>query len=216
MFNCPAQTRLSLSSTQIPRLYLASASPRRRELLTQIGLAFLPLPQQIDESVRAGEKATDYVLRLAAAKAGAGWQDERRLLSLPVLAADTSVVCEGQVLGKPATLAEARAMLELLAGRRHQVLTAIAVGFAEQLQCKLVSTEVSFRNLSRAEIDAYWHSGEPQDKAGAYGIQGKAALFVESIKGSYSNVVGLPLFETAQLLESFGIATLGLLQEQAA
>lgn len=205
-----------MSSAPAPRLYLASASPRRRELLTQIGLPFLVLPQHIDESLRAGEQADRYVLRLAAAKAGAGWQDLQRELPLPVLAADTSVVCNGQILGKPATLAEARAMLQLLSGRTHQVLTAIAVGFGEQLQTQVVSTDVSFRALSTAEIDAYWHGGEPRDKAGAYGIQGKGALFVERIAGSYSNVVGLPLFETVQLLSAFGITTQDLLQEQAA
>jgi septum formation protein len=205
-----------LSSAPNPRLYLASASPRRRELLSQIGLAHLVLPQQIDESLRVGEQPDRYVLRLAAAKAGAGWQDQRRELTLPVLAADTSVVCNGQILGKPATLAEARTMLQLLSGRTHQVLTGIAVGFGEELQTKVVSTDVSFRALSAAEIDAYWHSGEPRDKAGAYGIQGKAALFVERIAGSYSNVVGLPLFETVQLLAGFGITTQELLQEQAA
>ena len=205
-----------MSSAPNPRLYLASASPRRRELLSQIGLAHLVLPQQIDESLRVGEQPDRYVLRLAAAKAGAGWQDQRRELTLPVLAADTSVVCNGQILGKPATLAEARTMLQLLSGRTHQVLTGIAVGFGEELQTKVVSTDVSFRALSAAEIDAYWHSGEPRDKAGAYGIQGKAALFVERIAGSYSNVVGLPLFETVQLLAGFGITTQELLQEQAA
>ena len=205
-----------MSSAPNPRLYLASASPRRRELLSQIGLAHLVLPQQIDESLRVGEQPDRYVLRLAAAKAGAGWQDQRRELTLPVLAADTSVVCNGQILGKPATLAEARTMLQLLSGRTHQVLTGIAVGFGEELQTKVVSTDVSFRALSAAEIDAYWYSGEPRDKAGAYGIQGKAALFVERIAGSYSNVVGLPLFETVQLLAGFGITTQELLQEQAA
>ncbi|MES2605543.1 MAG: Maf family protein [Pseudomonadota bacterium] len=198
----------------MPRLYLASASPRRRELLTQIGLSFVVIPQQIDESLRPGERADHYVLRLATEKAGAGWQDLQRELALPVLAADTSVVCEGQILGKPSTLEEARTMLQLLSGRTHQVLTAVAVGFEDMLQTRVVSTDVGFRQLSINEIDAYWHSGEPQDKAGAYGIQGKGALFVESITGSYSNVVGLPLFEAAQLLEAFGIHTLALLQER--
>ncbi len=205
---------VGLSSSPIPRLYLASASPRRRELLTQIGLSFVVIPQQIDESLRPGERADHYVLRLATEKAGAGWQDLQRELALPVLAADTSVVCEGQILGKPSTLEEARTMLQLLSGRTHQVLTAVAVGFEDMLQTRVVSTDVGFRQLSINEIDAYWHSGEPQDKAGAYGIQGKGALFVESITGSYSNVVGLPLFEAAQLLEAFGIHTLALLQER--
>jgi len=206
------QSRLGLSSSQVPRLYLASASPRRRELLAQIGLGHLLLPQHIDESVRSGESPELYVQRLARQKAEAGWRDGNRQLNLPVLAADTTVVCDGKVLGKPATLQEAQVMLGLLSARSHQVLTGIAVQRGEQLQEKVVSTDVSFRKLTRDEIDAYWDSGEPHDKAGAYGIQGKAAVFVESISGSYSNVVGLPLFETATLLEHFGISVVSLLK----
>lgn len=195
-----------------PRLYLASASPRRRELLTQIGLPHLCLPQQLDESVRAGEVPAVYVERLALAKAQAGWKDAARTQALPVLAADTTVVCEGHILGKPATLLELRDMLQLLSGRTHQVLTGIAATLDAQTHAKVVSTDVSFKSLRVEEIDAYWHSGEPCDKAGGYGIQGKGALFVTGIKGSYSNVVGLPLFETAQLLEKFGIASTLLLE----
>jgi septum formation protein len=181
-------------------------------LLLQIGLPHLLLPQQVDESVCAGESALPYVQRLAEQKAAAGWRDSRRLLDLPVLAADTTVVCEGSVLGKPASLAEAREMLGLLSARTHQVLTAIAVRQGEQVQKTVVSTEVSFRKLTLAEIDAYWSSGEPRDKAGAYGIQGEAALFVQRVSGSYSNVVGLPLFETAQMLELFGISCISILK----
>jgi len=201
-----------LSSSQVPRLYLASASPRRRELLAQIGLAHLLLPQHIDESVHSGERPELYVQRLARQKAAAGWGDGKRLLDLPVLAADTTVVCDGIVLGKPATLQEARAMLGLLSARTHQVLTAIALQRGQQLQESVVSTEVSFRKLTEEEIDSYWDSGEPRDKAGAYGIQGKAAVFVDRINGSYSNVVGLPLFETAILLEHFGVSVGSLLK----
>ncbi len=178
----------------------------------QIGLPHLLLPQHIDESVLTGEAALPYVQRLARQKAEAGWRDSSRLLALPVLAADTTVVCDGKVLGKPATLMEARAMLGLLSARTHQVLTAIAVLHGEQLQQSVVSTEVSFRQLTVDEIDAYWASGEPQDKSGGYGIQGKAALFVDRVSGSYSNVVGLPLFETASLLERFGISGISLLK----
>jgi septum formation protein len=206
------QSRLGLSSSQAPRLYLASASPRRRELLAQIGLSHLLLPQHIDESVRRGEPPGLYVQRLARQKAETGWYDSRRLLDLPVLAADTTVVCDGKVLGKPATMQEARAMLGLLSARTHQVMTAIAVQRGAQLQAMVVTTEVSFRKLAQDEIDAYWDSGEPQDKAGAYGIQGKAALFVDRISGSYSNVVGLPLYETAVLLEHFGITGISMLK----
>lgn len=199
-------------SSVAPRLYLASASPRRRELLLQIGLSHLVLPQQLDESVMPGEVPEHYVVRLATAKAQAGWRDQLRTLSLPVLAADTSVVCEGRILGKPATLQEARAMLQLLSGRTHQVLTGIAAVQHDHCQALVVSTEVSFKPLNTGEIDAYWHSGEPHDKAGAYGIQGRGALFVSGIRGSYSNVVGLPLFETVQLLKNFGISAGSLLQ----
>jgi len=195
-----------------PRLYLASASPRRRELLLQIGLVPQVLPQHIDESVQPGEDPAHYVLRLAQAKARSGWHDVLRQLPLPVLAADTSVVCDGHILGKPATLGEARAMLQRLSGRSHQVLTGIAAVQDERCRADVVSTEVTFRQLSTTEIDAYWRSGEPRDKAGAYGIQGRGALFVAGIEGSYSNVVGLPLFETALLLQNFGIDSTALLQ----
>jgi septum formation protein len=208
--------RFVLSASISPRLYLASASPRRRELLTQIGLAFLPLPQTVDETWRQGESAEGYVQRVAGDKARAGWQDSRRVLDLPVLAADTSVVCDGEVLGKPGSLQEARSMLLRLSGRSHCVLTAVALVWHERHLVELVSTEVSFRPLLPAEVDAYWHSGEPQDKAGGYGIQGMGALFVSGIVGSYSNVVGLPLFETARLLEQFGVSSLALLKERVA
>ncbi len=205
-----------MSASTSHRLYLASASPRRRELLAQIGIGFLPLPQAVDESLRQGESAENYVQRVAGDKARAGWQDSRRLLDLPVLAADTSVVCDGEVLGKPGSWQEARDMLLRLSGRSHRVLTAVALRWNERQLVELVATEVNFRPLLPAEVDAYWHSGEPRDKAGAYGIQGLGALFVSGIVGSYSNVVGLPLFETARLLEQFGISSLALLKEQVA
>ncbi len=194
--------------TSQPQLYLASASPRRRELLTQMGLTFDVVVQDIDESLRPGEAAHAYVTRLACEKAKAALLDPRCGLPLPVVAADTSVVCEGRILGKPATLADARQMLQLLSGRTHQVMTAVAVALRNELDVALVSTEVEFRALGAAEIDAYWDTGEPRDKAGAYGVQGIGAAFVSRIEGSYSGVVGLPLFETLRLLQKFGVSPL--------
>jgi septum formation protein len=199
-----------------PHLYLASASPRRHELLKQVGLHPVALPQQVDERPHAGEAPADYVRRIALAKSAAALQDPCYKLALPVLAADTSVVCDGTVLGKPASLAEATTMLHMLAGRSHQVLTAVSVANERHGELVLVSTEVHFRVLHAAEITAYWHSGEPRDKAGAYAIQGLGAMFVSRIEGSYSAVVGLPLFETLQLLAKFGISCARLLQERAA
>ncbi len=196
------------TGTHQPQLYLASASPRRRELLAQVGLAVEVLVQDIDESLLPGEQPEPYVTRLAAEKAKAALRDPRCRLPLPVLAADTTVVCAGRVLGKPATLGEARQMLQLLSGRTHQVLTAVAVALRDEVAVTLVSTDVSFRELGSAEIDAYWATGEPRDKAGAYGVQGIGAAFVARIEGSYSGVVGLPLFETLQLLQKFGVSPL--------
>lgn len=203
-------------STPQAHLYLASASPRRRELLAQVGLRPALLPQHLDESLLQGEAPVAYVRRLARAKAAAALRDARYLQALPVIAADTAVICAGQILGKPASLAEARVMLGMLAGRDHQVLTAVAVADSARTELVVVSTTVHFRPLTDVEIAAYWASGEPQDKAGAYAIQGLGAMFVSRIEGSYSGVVGLPLFETLQLLPSFGIGSAALLQGQAA
>lgn len=189
-----------------PPLFLASTSPRRRELLQQIGLAFSVLKVDVDESLREGERPADYVVRLAREKAEAG-------LALVdggvVVAADTSVVIGEQVLGKPACEVEAFAMWQRLSGRMHQVLTGVAVGDARHIEAVMVSTQVHFRTISQAEMDAYWRSGEPRDKAGGYAIQGLGAIFVDAIEGSYSNVVGLPLSETAAVLSRFGIRVLG-------
>lgn len=196
-----------------PRLYLASASPRRRELLAQLKLEVLLLPQQVDETPRAGEAPDDCALRLAAGKARAALADPGYRLDLPVLAADTVVVCDGQLLGKPKSLEDAASMLRLLSGRQHQVLTAVAIADRQHLETVCVSTSVSFRQLGDEEVFAYWHSGEPQDKAGAYAIQGLGALFVSRIEGSYTNVVGLPLYETVQLLTAFGLDSVTLLGE---
>lgn len=196
-----------------PRLYLASASPRRRDLLAQLKLDVLLLPQQLDESPAAGESPQDYVLRLAGDKARAALADPDYRLALPVLAADTTVVCDGQLLGKPRHLAEAVDMLGRLSGRQHQVLTAVAVADRQRLAHVCVSTTVSFRHLTENEMLAYWHSGEPVDKAGAYAIQGLGAMFVSRVEGSYSSVVGLPLFETVQLLAGFGVTATSILDE---
>jgi septum formation protein len=187
-------------------VYLASASPRRSELLRQIGVPFEVRPAEIAETQAAGERADALVLRLAAEKADAVWRrvptDERR----PVLAADTAVVLDERVLGKPADEAEAEAMLAALSGRTHRVLTAVALRCGDAAETLLSSSEVRFRATTRDERAAYCRSGEPLDKAGGYGIQGRAAMFVEHLAGSYSGVVGLPLFETAALLARCGVA----------
>jgi len=192
---------------QVPalQLYLASASPRRFELLTRMGLQPLLLPQQVDETWNPGEPADTYVLRLAQAKAEAGLQDPGYSGSLPILAADTAVVCNGKVLGKPVSLAHARGMLRALSGRMHEVMTAVVVADSRNLISALSVSKVYFRKLTEDEIAAYWASGEPCDKAGAYAIQGLGGMFVSRLEGSYSGVVGLPMFETMQLLARFGM-----------
>ncbi len=189
-----------------PTLYLASGSPRRRELLTQIGIPFQPLAVAVSEQPLPGEEPLQYVERLALEKAQAG----RHCCSGPVLGADTAVVLEGAILGKPAGEAEAIAMLEQLGGRSHQVYTGVALVTAEgQAQGRVSVSTVTFRPLRCGEAAAYWATGEPADKAGAYAIQGRAAVWIERIEGSYSGVMGLPLFETAQLLETAGIHSFG-------
>jgi septum formation protein len=184
-------------------VYLASASPRRSELLRQIGAPFTVRAAAIDEDPLPRETPESYVVRLAAAKAEAVWaavSDSR-----PVLGADTAVVLDGEILGKPETTPDAAAMLERLSGRTHHVLTAVALRHAGGVETRLSDSEVRFRATTAAERLAYCATGEPFDKAGGYGIQGHAAVFVESIKGSYSGVVGLPLYETADLLARCGI-----------
>jgi len=187
-------------------LCLASASPRRLALLEQLGLVCQQYPVDLDESITLGESATDYVLRLAEEKARAG--QSRSGSKLPVLGSDTSVVFQGQILGKPKNEAHAVEMLMQLSGQTHQVMTGVAVCQGDRLQSVLSITEVKFRPLTRQECHAYWVTGEPEDKAGGYAIQGMAAIFVESVSGSYSNVVGLPLFETAELLKQYDIQIL--------
>lgn len=186
-----------------PLLCLASNSPRRRELLTQIGVPHRVRAANVDESVQPGERAADYVRRLARSKALAVAALGE---PLPVLAADTIVVLDGLLCGKPADEAEGAAMLERLSGRTHEVLTAVALSRARhEPSLRVSSSAVRLRTLSHAECLAYWRTGEGRDKAGGYAIQGRAAVFVEHLSGSYSGVMGLPLFETAELLLEAGI-----------
>jgi septum formation protein len=195
-------------------IYLASRSSRRRELLKQIGVSFEVLllregPQRaadFDETPLASELPSDYVVRIAQAKAEAGWArlGQRRLMRFPVLSADTTVALDTHILRKPADREEAVALLRQLSGKTHQVHSAVAVKFDNQVEVCLSTTDVRFRELGEQEIRQYVASGEPQDKAGAYAIQGRAAVFVCAISGSYSGVMGLPLYETSQLLAKFG------------
>jgi septum formation protein len=190
-------------------VYLASGSPRRRELLQQIGVSFRVVGTEVDEAVRLAETAQTYVLRLAAAKAAAGWEKSRDPRQVPVLAADTAVVLDGKILGKPVDGQDAEDMLRELSGRTHEVLTAIALRTANGLESRISRSEVTFRGIAAAEARAYWETGEPSDKAGAYAIQGLGAIFVADLRGSYSGVMGLPLFETAELLRNAGLVPLG-------
>jgi septum formation protein len=187
-------------------VYLASASPRRRELLQQIGVPFRLIGAELDETPLPGEAPVDYVSRLAAAKADAGWQRSRDTEHAPVLAADTAVVLDGRILGKPRNKLDGENMLLELSGRRHQVLTAVAVRSSGGTEVKISGSWVTFRPIDAAEAAAYWNTGEPCDKAGGYAIQGYAAIFIADLKGSYSGVMGLPLFETAALLNAAGVA----------
>lgn len=185
-------------------LYLASGSPRRRELLTQIGVQFILLAVEVDERRAPGESPAEYVQRVALAKARAG----RRLIEprdAPVLAADTAVILGAEVFGKPSSQSHARRMLNALSNVTHEVLSGVALVGGRDEATAVSRSEVSFRALTASEIDAYWQTGEPRDKAGAYAIQGRGAIFVRELRGSYSGVVGLPLFETAELLRAFGI-----------
>ncbi len=182
-------------------LYLASASPRRKKLLELLGLSFAVLQVDVEEKQEKNEKAADYVRRLSLDKALAGVAIAP--LSLPVLGADTLIVFDGEVLEKPRDLADSRRMLGLLSGQAHQVMTAVTIADKNQHLTCLVETRVRLKSLSEQEIDTYWHTGEPQDKAGSYAIQGIGGRFVTHIEGSYHAVVGLPLFETEQLIHQF-------------
>ncbi len=189
-----------------PELYLASQSPRRRELLTQVGLSFAVLAVDTDETRHSDEPPLDYVERVARNKVEAGLA--LRQSQVPVLAADTTVVCEGELYGKPVDQSDATRMLTHLAGRRHEVLTAVAVADGERLQTLVQTSQVTMAKLSPAAVEAYWQTGEPQDKAGGYGIQGVGAAFVAHLEGSFSGVMGLPLYNTLCLLDQFGVSPL--------
>jgi septum formation protein len=197
-------------------IYLASRSPRRRELLAQMGVRFEPLlfregsrqDADTDEAVRPGEPPDDYVRRVTLMKAQAAWERvlmRRGLQRKPVLAADTTVALAGEILGKPADRADAERILKLLSATRHRVLTAVALQFEGRLELAVNESLVTFAPLDEARIAAYVASGEPFDKAGAYAIQGRAGAFVERLEGSYTGVMGLPLYETANLLRLFGV-----------
>ncbi|CAM3015757.1 MULTISPECIES: Maf family protein [Pseudomonas] len=186
-------------------LYLASGSPRRRELLTQIGVPFTVVNAAIDETPLDDESPASYVERLARGKAAAGLATLVDTRNACVLGADTAVILDGRILGKPVDQADALAMLLALSDREHEVLTAIALLDGQRCETRLVSSRVRFRQVSTHEATTYWHSGEPRDKAGGYAIQGLAAVFVAGLNGSYSAVVGLPVCETAELLGHFGI-----------
>ena len=196
------------------RIYLASRSPRRRELLTQIGVRFDLLlfrsgpreDAEVSEAWLPGEAPEAYVVRVARIKAmfGVDLIASRAIVVRPVLAADTTLDLDGEIIGKPRDEADAAAILARLSGRSHRVLTAIAVARDERIEHRLSISDVRFRPLSAEEIRRYVQSGEPMDKAGAYGIQGRAAMFIEDIRGSHSGIVGLPLCETTLLLREFG------------
>ena len=197
-------------------IYLASRSPRRRELLAQIGVKFEPLlfreggrqDADTDETPRPGEQPDDYVRRVTQLKCEAAWQRvvmRRGLQRKPVLAADTTVALAGQILGKPTDREDAERMLRMLSGTQHRVLTAVALQFEQRFEMVLSESLVTFAAIDDARITAYVLTGEPFDKAGAYGIQGRAGAFVERLEGSYTGVMGLPLHETSNLLRLFGV-----------
>lgn len=206
---------MTLSMTPSKKIYLASKSPRRRELLHQIGIAFEvillrdapPRGPDVTEIVLPNEKAHDYVARVTQEKAQAAWKYMlmRKLPAHPILAADTSVILDDHILGKPADMEQAMAMLSSLAGRSHTVLTSIALQTEHQLLHCTQESEVHFCAMSADEIRTYCQTNEPYDKAGGYGIQGLAARYISHIKGSYSGIMGLPLFETCNLLQQAGL-----------
>ena len=182
-------------------IYLASNSPRRAQLLQQIGVEFTVVIAPVEEKIKENESAESYVLRLALEKAAAGFANSAQ--DRPVLGADTIVVIDRNILEKPTNQAHAKKMLQLLSGRTHQVFTAIALVDGGCSKTLLVKTDVSFKALNDQEIAEYWLSGEPLDKAGGYAIQGLAGKFITNISGSYSAVVGLPLYETDLLIKDF-------------
>ncbi len=187
-------------------IYLASSSPRRAELLGQIGIEFEILKVDIDESRKTTESAEQYVCRMAKTKAKAG--NNMVSSTAPVIAADTIITIDGNILGKPDDCSHCREILAELSGRQHQVLSAVALNYEGEIKLRISNNKVSLRELEAAEIEAYCAGDEPLDKAGAYAIQGRAAVFIDHLEGSYSSVMGLPLFETAELLKQVGIAVL--------
>ena len=188
----------------MPSLILASSSPRRKEILEALGVEFTVRSVAVDESVRKGETAADMVLRLAVAKAGAIAGEPQQI----IIGADTAVVLGQEIFGKPADADDALRMLSRLSGQTHQVMTGLAVAGFQGVKTVLSVTDVRFRKITQDEALLYWQSGEPRDKAGAYAIQGRGGVFVEAIMGSYTGVVGLPVFETACLLREAGLDTL--------
>ena len=201
-----------------PHIHLASRSPRRQELLRQLSIEFDLLKlreapgrdRDVLEGARDAEPPLHYVERMARTKASVAWQrmQQRKLPELPVLSADTEVVLDNAIFGKPVDAADAKRMLGLLSGQTHQVVTAVAVRLGEQTEVEVSVSKVAFRHLTMQEIDHYVATGEGDDKAGAYAIQGRAAAFITRIEGSFSGVVGLPLAETAQILARFGMPVL--------
>ena len=191
-----------MAGKQQVRLYLASQSPRRAELLQQVGIGFERLSIDVAETLRENELPTDYVSRLAVSKAKAGWQQvvDQGLPILPVLGSDTSVVLANEIMGKPRDRHHGLDMLRRLSGNTHQVMSAVCLCMDDLQHVAINTTQVRFRKITEQELADYWQTGEPVDKAGGYGIQGKGAIFVDAINGSYSSVVGLPLAETWQLL----------------
>ena len=192
-----------MASPRVPQLVLASASPRRAALLTQLGIAFVVKPTDVDETRLPGEAIDAMVRRLALAKANAAARGE----TLPVLGADTAVTLGGEMLGKPADRTEGMRMLASLSARTHDVLTAVAVVQRARAEVRLSRSRVTFRAIDAAEAERYWDTGEASDKAGGYGIQGIGGIFAERIEGSYSGIVGQPLAETDALLQAFGVDT---------
>jgi septum formation protein len=201
-----------------PQIHLASKSPRRRDLLRQIGVEFDVIrlreapgrERDVQEGARSAEPARHYVERMARTKAASAWtrMQQRKMVELPVLSADTEVVLDDAIFGKPVDAADSARMLRLLSGRTHDVMTAVAVRMGDQTEVEISVSTVAFRALTPVEIEYYVSTGEPGDKAGAYAIQGRAAAFITRIEGSFSGVMGLPLAETAQILARFGLPVL--------
>lgn len=187
----------------LPDIYLASSSPRRLALLQQMGITPICIVPDIDETYQVDEKVHDYVMRMAMEKAQAGWQQKRKKPQWPVLAADTIVVLDEQILGKPKNRREAGRFLKLLSGRTHQVMTAVALMSLQGIQQSISVNQVSFSSLTSSAITWYINTGEGMDKAGSYAVQGLAARFIEQIVGSYSGIMGLPIWETEQLLQQY-------------